>query len=89
VIAILLSTMILATDPARSAAVTETPRTAAPRPAKISNKPVMTCWLEKPVGSHLTKTVCATLDELDKAKRDADDALGARNVGRQSLGGSK
>jgi len=93
-IALLLSTMLLAAEPAPSVAdpapavtVTATPRThanAAPA-TKISNKPVMTCWVEQPVGSHVMKTVCATLEELDKAKRDADDALNTRNFNRGAM----
>jgi hypothetical protein len=91
-IAILLSTMLLAANPAPAAAdpaapvtVTATPRTHAnaAQPTKVSdNKPVMTCWVEQPAGSHVMKTVCATLEELDKAKHDADDALNTRNFNR-------
>jgi len=83
-IAVLLSTMLLAADtPPPSIAVTASPRPVAALQAKKSdNGDPMTCWVEKPAGSHVTRTVCATLEELDKAKRDADDALNTRNFNR-------
>jgi hypothetical protein len=101
-IAVLLSTMLLAADAApptgasapsaaaaaSSVSVTATPRThanAAPLTKVANNGDAMTCWVEKPAGSHVMKTVCATLEELDKAKRDADDALNTRNFNRGAI----
>lgn len=81
--AVLISTLLLAgADPAPSAA-TDAPATANATDKKPSASDV-TCWDERPTGSHVTKRVCASREELEKAQRDAKASLDSRNIGRKN-----
>jgi len=84
VVALFLSLLMLAGAdpvPAAMAAPAKAPPPAGPAKPKA---PAMTCWDERPTGSHLPKRVCATREELEKAQRDAQDGLDHRNPGRKN-----
>jgi hypothetical protein len=80
VIAIVLSTLLMAADPA-------TPSIAPAAPTKVasadkSNGGEQICWEERPTGSHVSQRICESRDHLDKAKRAADDTLSGRLLDR-------
>ena len=73
-VAMLMSVLLLAAgDPAPAASP---PAAKAAAPARPKAKaPAMTCWDERPTGSHVPQRICATREELDKAQRDGQDAV--------------
>ena len=85
-IAILLSTLLMATDTAApsSPPPVSAPPTGAAAPAK-ANGAEMVCWDERPTGSHVSQKICESRDHMDKAKRAADDTLSARALDRPGL----
>ena len=77
-VAMLLSVLVMAAADPAPAAVPPAVKVAAPAPAKAKT-PALTCWDERPTGSHVSKRICATREELDKAQRDAQDTFGSLN----------
>jgi hypothetical protein len=85
VFAILMSALLMAgADPAPTAAPAGAPPAVA-QPLKKSKASDVTCWDERPTGSHVTKRMCATREELEKAQRDGEDAVTGAH--RSSKGG--
>jgi len=85
VIAVLLSTLLMAADPA---AASVTPAAAAPAAAASPDKTnggEMVCWEERPTGSHVAQRICESRDHLEKAKRAADDTLSGRVLDKPAL----
>jgi len=76
VLAILMSTLLLAAaDPPPAAASPATP-SPAPAARKVAERPTdEVCWMEKPTGSHITRQICATREQVEKALRDGQDAV--------------
>jgi hypothetical protein len=63
-------------------AMTEEERIALYNESMSQQKNKVVCRREKPLGSHMTKTVCRTQAEMDRDRDEARDALiesGARN----------
>jgi hypothetical protein len=78
-----MSLLLAGADPASAA--TAPPANAPPAAAAPKAKaPAMTCWDERPTGSHVTKRICATPEELEKAQRDAQEGLAHRNHGARN-----
>ena len=83
--AMLMSALLMAgADPAPSAAPASVPLAVA-QPLKKSKASDVTCWDERPTGSHVSKRICATREELEKAQRDGQDAVTGAH--RSSRGG--
>lgn len=90
-IAALVATMLLAAvDPAASAdapaaASAPTPPAAAAAPpaqAKAKRKDSdVVCWNETPTGSHFSKRICATREQLELNERSSQEALHGRANG--------
>jgi Spy/CpxP family protein refolding chaperone len=82
--------MLAAADPAPSAAAASPPAAVATAtaaaPARKPRPDDQVCWYEKPTGSHLTKEVCATREQAEKAMRDGEDAV-SHNDHRGRTGG--
>ena len=79
-VAVFLVALLMAAGepaPASGAASAATPpASAAPAPAKP--KPAKKiCWQEKPTGSHFSKEICPTPDELEQMQHNAQDVVAA------------
>jgi len=83
VIAILLSTLLMAADtpPSSSAPAAPAAPARAVSPTK-TNGSEMVCWEERPTGSHVSQRICESRDHLEKAKQAADDTLSGRVLDR-------
>ena len=86
--AVLMSTLLMAAiDPTPAAATPAPPSAAAAVASQAAQKPKttdVTCWEERPTGSHVSKRVCASREQIDKAQRDGEDATVSRNRGPQN-----
>jgi hypothetical protein len=81
VFAVLLSALLLASAgvPAKAGPGAPAPPTAAP--AAKPDGPKLICWDEKPTGSHVSKRICATPEQLEKAHREGENPLATRTHG--------
>lgn len=77
--AVLMSALLMgAADPPSPAAAPTPPNAVSARPVKKPDGQERVCWEEKPTGSHLAKTICATRDELERAQQEAKASLAGR-----------
>jgi hypothetical protein len=70
--------LMAAADPAPAAGAAPpapAPAAVAPPAAAKAKQPKKVCWQEMPTGSHFSKQICATPEELEQMEHNAQDAL--------------
>ena len=67
--------LMAASDPVPSAAAPAAPPAAVAQAAAKPDAGKKVCWDETPTGSHFTRRVCVTPEELEHARQAAQDAV--------------
>jgi invasion protein IalB len=81
---VMAAMMFAAADTPASAGAAAPAAATAPQPEKKKGSELV-CWEEAPTGSHFTKRVCMTRQDLEARQQQDQDAVGQR--GRNTPGG--
>jgi hypothetical protein len=83
-VALMSALLLAAVESAPQSAVAPSAAPAAPTAAESAAAPKKpdgsekVCWEEHPTGSHLSKTICATRDQLERERQEANESLSGR-----------